>query len=203
MEKEGKYCFNCLELRKNILGYSSPFSQVPANCLKMTLAFSFSTDIILIYCCEGSPWCLIYFCHWSVCLIQSIPLSTWNIWHAIEATFLGEKDLEPVPRSALKCDTGADSELKEGDENGMRWKGVAPVGFFFPRCERKRFIPVPRTTRAQPKCLVRWHVAEEMVHSSTCVSLLGAKKKKKRKQPPVSRLFFFFFWREERSEHSR
>lgn len=32
----------------------------------------------------------------------------------------GEKDLEPVPRSALKCDTDADSELKEGNEKGMR-----------------------------------------------------------------------------------
>lgn len=41
----------------------------------------------------------------------------------------GEKDLEPVPRSVLKCDTGADSELREGDEKGMRWKGVALVFF--------------------------------------------------------------------------
>lgn len=32
----------------------------------------------------------------------------------------GEKDLEPVPRSALKCATDADSELKEGNEKGMR-----------------------------------------------------------------------------------
>lgn len=39
----------------------------------------------------------------------------------------GEKDLEPVPRSVLKCDTDADSELKEGDEKGMRWKRVALV----------------------------------------------------------------------------
>lgn len=41
----------------------------------------------------------------------------------------GEKDLEPVPRSVLKCDTGADSELRGGDEKGMRWKGVALVFF--------------------------------------------------------------------------
>lgn len=30
----------------------------------------------------------------------------------------GKKDLEPVPRSVLKCDTAADSELEEGDEKG-------------------------------------------------------------------------------------
>lgn len=62
----------------------------------------------------------------------------------------GEKDLEPVPRSVLKCDTDADSELKEGDEEGMRWKGVALV---FLLCERKGFIPVPQTTSARLKCL--------------------------------------------------
>lgn len=28
----------------------------------------------------------------------------------------GKKDLEPAPRSVLKCDTAADSELKDGDE---------------------------------------------------------------------------------------
>lgn len=43
----------------------------------------------------------------------------------------GKKDLEPVPRSVLKCDTDADSELKEGDEKGMRWKGVALVFLLF------------------------------------------------------------------------
>ena len=50
---------------------------------------------------------------------------------AMEATFRGpgrrKKDPEPVPRSVLKCDTDADSELKGGDEKGMRWKGVALV----------------------------------------------------------------------------
>lgn len=42
----------------------------------------------------------------------------------------GEKDLEPVPRSVFKGDTDADSELKEGEEKGMGWKGVAPCLFF-------------------------------------------------------------------------
>lgn len=48
----------------------------------------------------------------------------------------GEKDLEPVPRSVLKCDTNADSEPKEGDEKGMRWKGVALVFLLCLRKER-------------------------------------------------------------------
>lgn len=65
----------------------------------------------------------------------------------------GEKDLEPVPRSVLKCDTDADSELKEGDEEGMRRKGVALVFLLSSRCERKGFIPVPQTTSAWLKCL--------------------------------------------------
>lgn len=42
-----------------------------------------------------------------------------------------KKDLEPVPRSVLKYDTDADSELEEGDEKGMRWERVALVFFFF------------------------------------------------------------------------
>lgn len=29
-----------------------------------------------------------------------------------------KKDLEPVPRTVLKCDTAADSKQKEGDEKG-------------------------------------------------------------------------------------
>ncbi len=67
----------------------------------------------------------------------------------------GEKDLEPVPRSVLKCDTDADSELKQADEKGMRWKGVALVFLLFLRCERKGFIPVPQTTSAWLKCLAQ------------------------------------------------
>lgn len=63
----------------------------------------------------------------------------------------GVKDLEPVPRSVLKCNT--DSELKEGDEKGMRWKGVALVFLLSLRCERKGFILVPQTTSAWLKCL--------------------------------------------------
>lgn len=62
----------------------------------------------------------------------------------------GEKDLEPVPRSVLKCDTDAESELREGKEKGMRWKGVALVFLLSLRCERKGFILVPHTTSA-------WH----------------------------------------------
>lgn len=48
-----------------------PF-KLPANCLRMTLAFSFSEDLIVLYCYEGpqgSPESVIYFCHLSVCLI--------------------------------------------------------------------------------------------------------------------------------------
>lgn len=63
----------------------------------------------------------------------------------------GVKDLEPVPRSVLKCNT--DSELKEGDGKGMRWKAVPLVLLLFLRCERKGFIPVPQTTSAWLKCL--------------------------------------------------
>lgn len=68
-----------------------------------------------------------------------------------------KKDLEPVPRSVLKYDTDADSELEEGDEKGMRWERVALVFFFFflltLRCQRKGFIPVPQTTSARLKSL--------------------------------------------------
>ena len=87
----------------------------------------------------------------------------------------GEKDLEPVPRSVLKCDTDADSELKEGNEKGMRWKGVALV---FLLCEKRGFTPARLTTSAWLKCLALWHVAEEMaLRPSSCVSLRGKKRK--------------------------
>lgn len=49
---------------------------VPANCLWTALAFSFSEDLIVMYCCEGpqgSPGSLIYFCHSSVCYRGEFP----------------------------------------------------------------------------------------------------------------------------------
>lgn len=139
---------------------------VPANCLWTALAFSFSEDLIVMYCCEGpqgSPGSLIYFCHSSVCYRGEFPRT---------------REAERTFRRCQEVFLSATLMLIQSRKNTMEekkvWDGRGwPLSFLW-----KGFIPVPQTTSARLKCLALWHVAEEMVVHLCFVSFRDTKREK-------------------------